>query len=163
MQEMQEETLHLKGETARLKADMARLKDETSRLQTETIRLKDQLALRDAAVAAETARSKTDSKIDSARQDGDATTSALKGDLLGAKPQRTEIQKTPQEKKVEAKVTDSAIDRPADMAADGRSDLLRHADENASEPKAHAAERAWRRLIDFAARMKNDLSGSAVH
>lgn len=149
------ELQRLKGEAARLKDEMARLKDETSRLRSETVRLKDQLALRDATESFKTELGKievgkTESQIGkSAAPKGDgrplpqsdakpsAPEPAPKGDLLTAEPQSSEIHKTPLEKKTEAQLPD----------------------EQAFERQKGVVERAWKQLIDMAARMRKDLVG----
>lgn len=155
------ELLRLKGEAARLRDEMARLKDETSRLRSETVRLKDQLALRDATESFKaevgkievgkaesqtpvnkSAAPKGDGKIGESLPQSDAKRAALeaaapKGDLLTAEPQSSEIHKSPPEKKTEAQLPD----------------------EQAFERQKGVVERAWKQLIDLAARMKGDVSG----
>ena len=165
------ELLRLKDEAARLRGEMARLQDETSRLRSETARLKDQLALRDATEAfksevgkievgktevskPETGKSdaqtqinksaavKGDGKIVEPLPQSDAKQATLepaapKGDLLTAESQSSEIHKSPPEKKSEAQLPD----------------------EQAFERQKGVVERAWKQLIDLAARMKGDVSG----
>ncbi len=161
-----EELLRLRGETARLKDEMARLRDETSRLRGETTRLKDQFALREATTPGRTENSKTDAvrtdttrtdigkpatnkteagKIDGKiaeplpRSDPPRTVSETsgKGDLLSAEPHSSEIAKSAPEKKAEAQLPD----------------------EQAFERQKGVVERAWKQLIDLAARMKGDVPG----
>lgn len=161
-----DELLRLKDETARLKDEMARLRDETSRLRGETARLKDQVALRDATVPGKIDSSKTDNnkteaarteigkpatnKTEARKADGKiaeplprsdpprtVSEASGKGDLLTAEPHSSEIPKSAPEKKAEAQLPDA----------------------QAFERQKGVVERAWKQLIDLAARMKGDVSG----
>jgi pyruvate/2-oxoglutarate dehydrogenase complex dihydrolipoamide acyltransferase (E2) component len=128
-----DDVLRLKDETAQLKDEVARLREETSRLRDATVRLNDQLARRDATVSAP-----TDSKVEEQAPKSAATEPAPKGDLLTTEPQKSEIPKTPIEKKSEAQLL---------------------SDQREFERQKTVVERAWSQLLDLAARMKKDLSG----
>jgi hypothetical protein len=126
---------------AQLKDENARLKDEASRLRNQTSRLKELLASRDA-----TALGRLDDKIDGKiNPSGSVSDTAPvpqaagksdKSDLLTPAPQTSEIQKVSPEQQNEVQLSD----------------------EQAFERQKSVVERAWKQLIDLAARMKQDLS-----
>jgi hypothetical protein len=143
-----DEMQRLKNESANLKEELARTRNEAARLRGETAILKDQLATRDAAPAGKLEQGKIEGKIDSDKPETSRSDiskpeipetkgHASKGDLLVARPAQKEAA-SPPEQKSEAQLPQShdIIDRGKPLA-----------------------EQAWQQLIDFATRMKKDLSG----
>jgi len=142
-----DEIQRLKTESASLKEELARTKSEASRLRSEAARFKDQLATRDAAPAGKLDSDKPDSKSETSKSEtskletskpeaAETKRLAPKGDLLIVRPRQTEVPIPPQQKS-EAQLSE----------------------QHEFDRRKTLAEQAWQRLIDFAARMKEDLSG----
>lgn len=130
----------LKEQTSRLQEELERLNGETAGLRAETRRLHEFLARREAGDA-DTASRRGADKLDSRLGPVRPEAVAPKGDQLKPSPSKDE--------------TRAATSAGAGEAGKGASD---HAE---FERRKGVAERAWNELLDFAARMKKDLSGKS--
>lgn len=128
----------LKEQTARLQEELARLNGETAGLRAETRRLHELLARRepnDAEAVNRRGADKLDSRLGPAKPEA----TAPKGDLLKPSSPKDETRAAPSTGPAEA--------------GKGASDQTEF------ERRKGVAERAWSELLDFAARLKKDLSG----
>jgi hypothetical protein len=141
----------LKEQAARLADELVRLNEETAGLRAETKRLRDQLTRREVGDEPSDRRggNKLGSRIgppaagSSAPSGADARVPELpapKGDLLKAGPSKDET-------------------RAAATAAGAAAEVKPAEPQLEFERRKSVAERAWSELLDFAARMKKDLSG----
>jgi len=128
----------LREQTTRLQDELARLNDETAGLRAETRSLREQLARREQGEAAAVDRGRA-GKVESRLGPTPSEAAAPKGDML-----------KPSQPKDETRAASSVGAGDAGKSA---------ADQAEFERRKGVAERAWNELLDFAARMRKDLSG----